>query len=103
MKEKALSTAAKTISNRYIHEYGKINQIHVDTKKQSISLELQLHGESDTIAIAVEHYEISADNNIIFSGLVSSRAWLDVILAKYIESREFQIPSEYATILRSIT
>ena len=102
MKDKALSKGAKIAINQQIHEYGEITKLKLNSKFNSIDLEVVLHGESESMKVQVEHYEITEDNHFRISGVTTSRSWINTLISNHFEGREFRVPLEYAQMLKVI-
>jgi hypothetical protein len=102
MKDKALSKGAKIAINQQIHEYGVITKLNLNSKFKSIGLEALLNGESESIKVQVEHYEITEDNHLRVSGVTTSKSWLNTLISNNFEGKEFKVPTEYAQMLKAI-
>ena len=103
MKDKALSKGAVITINKYLEPYGEVQTLKIDTKKKSISMEALLKGEHDSLAIEIEKYTLAERDGkhlLQITGLKTSREWINILSATYLEGREFEIPSEYADMLR---
>ena len=105
MKDAALSKGAKVALNSYIKEYGKMLKLNLDSKNKSIALEVLLDGEKETLSVNVQRYELIEENgkNLLkIYGIQTSRAWINTIAGSYLEGKAFEIPEEYAKMLKVI-
>jgi len=102
IKDKALSTGAKIALNKQLSEYGQITTLQLNSKLKSMNIKFLLDGETEPISVEVEHYEITEDNELKISGITTSRAWINTLAHNYLEGKGFQVPSEYAQMLRAI-
>ena len=105
VKDAALSKGAKVAINSYIKEYGKMLKLNLDSENKSISLEVLLEGEKEPLAVQVERYELTEENGkhlLKIYGIHTSRAWINTVAASYLEGKAFEIPSEYAKMLKVI-
>jgi len=102
MKDKALSTGAKIAINQHIREYGEITKLNLNSKFKSMDIEVKLDGESKSLTVQVEHYQITEDNHLKVSGIKTSRTWINKLASKYLEGKEFKVPNEYAQMLRAV-
>jgi len=105
MKDAALSKGAKVAINSYIKEYGKMLKLNLDSENKSIDLEVLLDGETEPLSVTVERYELTEEhgkNLLKIYGIHTSRAWINTIAASYLEGKSFEIPEEYAKMLKVI-
>ena len=102
MKDKALSTGAKVAINQQISKYGKVTQLQLNSKFKSIKMDILLDGESDSVSVSIEHYEITEENHLKINGITTSRKWLNSLTYDYIEGKEIPLPVEYATMLKAL-
>ena len=99
MKDRALSIGAKIAINQYIQDYGEIVKLNLNSKFKSMNLEVKLDGESGSLVIQVEHYVITEDSYLRVSGIRTSKAWINTLISKYFEGKEFKVSLEYAKML----
>ena len=102
MKDKALSTGAKIAINQYIKEYGEIVKLNLNSKFKSMDLEIMLDGEHESLTVQIENYAITEDDCLRISGITTSRTWINKLASKYLEGKEFRVPTEYAQMLRTM-
>jgi len=105
MKDTALSKGAKVAINSYIKEYGKMLKLNLDSKNKSINLEVLLDGEKEPLSVNVQRYELTEENGKHFLkiyGIQTSRAWINTVAGSYLEGKSFEIPNEYAKMLKVI-
>ncbi len=105
MKDAALSKGAKAAINHYIKEYGKMLKLTLDSEHKSIEVEVLLDGEKEPLLVRVERYELTEENGRHFlkiHGIQTSRAWINTVAASYLEGKAFEIPAEYAKMLKVI-
>jgi len=105
MKDKALSKGAKIALNKYVFPYGNISHLSLNTKFKTMQLEILLDGDAKSIDVHIENYELidsDSEHFLKISGIKTSKQWLDRLAHEYLESKEFHIPSEYATMLKAI-
>ena len=105
MKDAALSKGVKVAINGYIKEYGKMLKLNLDSKNKSISLEVLLEGEKEPLTVTVQRYELTEEKGkhlLKIYGIQTSRAWINTMAASYLEGKSFEIPNEYAKMLKVI-
>ncbi|OQX59194.1 MAG: hypothetical protein B5M52_03925 [Helicobacteraceae bacterium 4484_230] len=105
MKDKALTAGAKMAVNSKIKGYGEMLKLNLDSKNRCIEIEVMLDGEKETLEVTVERYELSEEdgkNFLKLHGIKTSRAWIDVVTASYLEGRAFEIPAEYVKMLKIV-
>ena len=105
MKDAALSKAAQVALNVYIKEYGKMLKLNLDSQNKSIEMELLLDGEVEPLHVKIDRYELTEEDGVHFlkiSGITTSRAWINTLAASHLEGKRFEIPAEYAKMLKVI-
>ena len=102
MKDVALSHGARVAMNQYISEYGEIVKLNLNSKFKTMDMEIMLEGENECINIQVEHYEITEEKTLRISGVTTSKAWITTLAHTYLEGKTFDIPDEYAKMLRAV-
>jgi hypothetical protein len=105
MKDKALSTGAKMVINTQIKEYGKMLKLNLDSEKKRIEMEVMLEGEKEPLRVEVERYVLKEERGkhlLQIYGVKTSRAWINTVAASYLEGKSFEIPAEYAKMLKVV-
>jgi len=104
-KDAALSTGAKMAINNQIKEYGEMLKLNLDSENKSIDMEVMLEGEKEPLKVHVQKYAIMQEGDKHFlkiQGVQTSRAWINTIASSYLEGKTFEIPVEYAKILKVV-
>ncbi len=105
MKDATLSKAAKIAINNQIKEYGKMLKLNLDSTQKSIEIEVMLDGEHEPLKVHVQNYELTQESGkhlLKVHGVTTSRAWINTVASSYLEGKAFEIPSEYAKMLKVI-
>jgi len=105
MKDTALSKGAKIAINYRIKGYGKMLKLNLDSKRKSIEMEVMLDGEHEPLSVHVRNYEMTEEDGkylLKVYGVSTSRAWIDTIASSYLEGKSFEIPAEYAKMLKIV-
>ncbi len=105
LKNKAFSKGMMIAANKQIEPYGEVLVFSLDTKKKSISMEVMLKGEYDVLKVKIEKYtlvERDGKHLLQVTRLTTSREWINILAATYLEGREFEVPSEYAGMLTAV-
>ena len=103
-KDHAIAVAVRLWFNQTHKRYGHMTSIQIDSTARSIRVELDLKGESSPLAIDVRSYELlteSGETLIEIGEIVTSREWLNVLLADYLkpENRRFPVPNVVKALL----
>ena len=104
-KDIALSTAIKMAINKVITKYGSVVKLELDSQEKKIDLEVFLKGEKDILKVKVNQYSIEEKNHknfLILKDVKTSREWLNLVIKNYLSSQEFEIPNEYAKIVKAV-
>jgi len=102
MKDVALSHGAKIAMNKYMSAYGEIVKLSLNSKFKSMDMEIMLDGEDESVKIQVEHYEITEENSLRISGVTTSKAWITALAHTHLEGKTFDVPDEYAKMLKAV-
>ena len=102
MKDVALSHGARTGMNQYMSEYGEIVKLSLNSKFKSMEIEIMLDGENESVKVQVEHYEITEENTLRISGVSTSKAWITTLAHTHLEGKTFDVPDEYAKMLKAV-
>lgn len=103
IKDKAISVLVEKFANKYISDFGHLNDINIDSINKNIYLSLNLKGEKDSVKVEITGYEVvkSKNNNFIqLHNITTSREWINVALGKYYLDRRVEIPAQYIGILK---
>ena len=105
MKDATLSKGVKIAINRKVKEYGKMIKLNLDSDNKTIELELMLDGEKEPLHVKVNHYKLSHENGrhyLVAEDIVTSRAWINTVASQYLHGQKFEIPEEYAKLLKVV-
>lgn len=105
LKDAGISKGAQMAINNQIKEYGKVLRLNLDSKAKSIELEVELKGEKAPLSVSVERYNIIEDSGRHFveiNGVNTSREWINIVASSYLEGKHFEIPAEYAKMIKVI-
>ena len=105
MKDTALSKGVKIAINRKVKEYGKMIKFNLDSDNKTIELEFILDGEKEPLHVKVNHYKLSEENGsyyLVAEDIVTSRAWINTVASQYLHGQKFEIPQEYANLLKVV-
>ena len=105
MKDVALSQGAKVAINNQIKEFGKMLKLDLNSKEKSIAMEVMLEGEVEPLSVTVKKYEMIQEGErhfLTISGVSTSRAWINTLASSYLEGKRFEIPAEYAKLLKVV-
>jgi hypothetical protein len=72
-----------------------IKNLEINAKRKTFSLELNLAGESEPLAVS-GGYELVANNGKTFfvptAGLQTSKEWLTILAGEFLKGRTFEVP-----------
>jgi len=104
-KDKGLSVAVQTAINYKIKEFGEMLKFNLDSKTKTIELEIMLDGEKEPLNVKVNSYKLTQEDDkyyLVANDIVTSRAWINTVASQYLSGQKFQIPSEYAQMLKLV-
>lgn len=102
LKDKVTSQAARLHCNHLLARYGAVQELRIDSARQSMEVVCLLEGETAPIAVTVERYEITDDGGEKFVHVVASRCarpWVQHFLEDHIHGRKFPLPAWAAAAL----
>ena len=105
IKDKTVSTAINMAVNSYIKEYGEMLKFNLNSEQKSIDMEIMLEGEKESLLVNIDRYELTKREDKYFLKiytLKTSRAWINTLASTYLEGKEFEIPSDYAKMLKVV-
>jgi hypothetical protein len=90
-KEKALEVIAiQLFNNSRINKLGTMTSINLDSKKQELSIVLDLHGEQSPIEVTAK-YRVLTPTQIEITEFQSSRAWITTLVNEIVPQSNKQI------------
>ncbi|RUM76147.1 MAG: hypothetical protein DSZ12_02445 [Sulfurovum sp.] len=104
-KDLALSKGMQIAINSKISDYGKVQNLKVDSKNDSIELEVMLDGEVEPLFVTVGNYQLTntgGQHQLKINDVITSRAWINTLASSYLEGKSFEIPEKYVSIIQSI-
>lgn len=102
-KDNISSMAAEKYLSQYIQKYGKLLDFQLNSQQKKIDLKVQLLGEVSNVEINIGSYSIIEEQNKSFvkiNQISTSREWLNLVLNDYIKGRTFELPEQYAGIIK---
>ena len=105
IKDTGLSKGLKVAINHKVKKYGKMLKLNLDSKNKTIELELMLEGEKEPLLVKINNYTLNEENGSFFlvaKDIVTSRAWINTVVEQYLNGHKFEIPQEYAKLLKVI-
>ena len=105
MKDTALSKGLKAAINYKVKAYGEMIGLKLDSESKTIALELMLEGEKEPLHVKVNRYELREEGGRYYltaEDIVTSRAWINTVAAQYLHGQKFEIPAEYAKLLKVV-
>lgn len=105
MKHTELSKGAKVAIDYKIKGYGKMLKFKFDSKRKSIEMEVVLNEEHEFLTVHAKNYETTEEDGkylLQIYGVSTSKPWINAIVFSYSEGKSFEIPAEYAKMLKII-
>ncbi len=105
VKDRGVSVAVQAAINYKIKEFGEMLKFNLDSKTKTIELEITLDGEKEPLLVKVNSYELTqedAKHYLVANDIVTSRAWINSVASQYLSGQKFEIPAEYAKMLKLV-
>ena len=103
-KDIALQHVASRILNKYhLNKLGKMTSLRLDSEKQEIFIELDLHGEQTPIELTVK-YRVLSSTLIEIADVQSSRAWITTLANEIVpaDQKRITVPEAVTAALSKI-
>jgi hypothetical protein len=96
-KDKSLSKLLLASARQYLHEYGEVLDLVLNTTARSISVEVLPVGESAPIRVDLSGYGLMTDSTgrgwLTFEQLSTSRQWLTLVAERAMPEKRLPLPS----------
>ncbi|MSU48206.1 MAG: hypothetical protein EXS37_03795 [Opitutus sp.] len=95
-KDRMTSAAAKAYLESRMKDYGRIEELTIDSSRQRIELEIQLDGEVAPISITIARYHVEQKDGQAFVEVLessASRPWLEAVMRDHLHGRKFPLPA----------
>ena len=90
IKNFASTAARKTLNSTWLEPYGSLTELDIDNARQTLTLTLELKGESQPLTIRIKHYELIERDNETFVELgeiETSREWVNTLLRDHLNEK----------------
>jgi hypothetical protein len=101
-KDLLTSKAARTYVNNLISRYGRVEELSIDSRNRKLLVVAQLDGESDSVTLNIDSYQIHSEGTKRFVEVEScrcSRRWLQTLMNDKFVGRRFELPPWAAAAL----
>jgi len=105
LKDRTLSQCVSLAVNTKIKRFGKMLTFTLDSQNKTIELEILLKGEKEPLHLIVHRYEIIEESGryfLIAERIVTSREWINIVAENYLKGQRFEIPEQYAKMLKMV-
>ncbi|MFP4657557.1 MAG: hypothetical protein ACLFMP_02590 [Desulfonatronovibrionaceae bacterium] len=104
-KDYGISKGGEYLLRRYLRDFGQVNSLQVDTRNRSVECEVLLNGESEPLRAELRQYAVEHEGDksfISFREVTASKEWVNALAEKFFAGRRFEIPEEYAALLKKM-
>ena len=105
LKDKTLSHCVYLAANAKIKRFGKMLNFNLDSQTRTIELEILLKGEKEPLFVKVHRYEILEEASryyLMAEEIVTSREWINTVAESFLKNQRFEIPEQYAKMLKMV-
>lgn len=102
-KDNISSMAAEKFLTQYIQRYGKLLDFKLNSQQKKIDVKVQLLGEVSPVEVNIGNYSLIDEGEksyVRINEIKTSREWLNLALNDYIKGRKFELPSQYAGMIK---
>jgi hypothetical protein len=101
-KDMMTSKAAKAYVNDQIKNYGRVEELSIDSRRHRIEVVCKLIGEVSPIGVTIEKYSIEQSGGKTFLQVLDSsatRPWMQAAMRDHLHGRRFELPGWAAAAL----
>jgi len=101
-KDKITSNAARAHCNTLFVRYGEVKELRIDSAKRRMEAVFVLEGESGSIAVTIEKYEmtdVDGEKSVHVTAARCTHPWVQHIIEDHFYGRKFPLPSWAAAAL----
>jgi hypothetical protein len=101
-KDALASEAARRYFNNLIARYGKVEELRIDSRNQTMKIVCLLEGEAQPITIHVDDYAIltvDSKKMLQIGTCRCSRPWVESLLVDFVRGRTIELPGWAAAAL----
>lgn len=105
MKNSSVSFVIERALQRSIEDYGRMLNFYIDSRQKTIQFEVFLKGETESLSVIVQEYEIiseGAQTFIIAKKAVASREWVNTLIQQFVVGQRLQLPDKYASLVKMV-
>ena len=98
-------TAAAMLNQSVLKPYGTLTRLRLDTTNRSVEADLELIGETQSVRIHVQEYELIEEDgrvSIVIKRIITSRDWLTRLARDFAVDRQFELPASVRNFLPMI-
>lgn len=96
-KDKSLSKLLLSSARQYLHEYGEVRDLRLDTAARTIAVEVLPVGETEPIRVTVFGYGLATDGSgrgfLTYDDITFSRQWLTLLAERILPEKRLPLPS----------
>lgn len=103
MKDWLLRKGAETALRVMLRDFGKVRSLSLNSAEQWWEIELDLHGETESIQLRAEAVTFRSEEKRVYvriGQLRCTRVWLSRLGEQYVVGKEFLLPPKAATAVR---
>ncbi len=78
---------------------------YIDSRQKTIQFEVLLKGETESLSVIVQEYEIISEETqtfIVVRKAVASREWINTLLHQFVIGQRFLLPDKYASLVKMV-
>lgn len=96
-KDKSLSKLLLSSARQFLHEYGEVLDLAIDSAARRITVEVLPVGEREPIRVTVTGYGLATDGSgrgyLTFEDVSFSRQWLNLLADRMLPDKRLPLPS----------
>ena len=94
--------ALSYLNSKLLAPYGRATDLRIDSTEKTISVEVQLNGESVPVKVDITSYDISREDDRYFATIKeiqTSREWLTALARNKLLNERFERPAQAGRLL----
>ncbi len=104
-KDTSVSMVLEKVLRDQLQKYGRVLDFKLDSRQNTLRLELLLKGEQEPLSVFVDEYQLVSDATgtwVVIKRATASRDWITTLLQDFVLSRRIPIPDKYASISKML-
>jgi hypothetical protein len=104
-KDAGVSFLVQRAVAQWLQPYGRMLNLSIDSKNSRIHIELMPKGESQSVTLEIEEYQLTSAAGaefIVIKKASASREWIDALIQDFVIGRPLPLPEKYRQMVKTV-